>query len=41
MCIAIGLLLRINLEVALSQGQALPNTGRSGRRDLGEGGRHA
>lgn len=41
MCIAIGLLLRINLEVALSQGQALPNTGRSGRRDPGEGGRHA
>ena len=41
MCIAIGLLLRINLEVILAQGQALPNTGRSGRRDLkGEGGQH-
>lgn len=41
MCIAIGLLLRINLEVMLAQGQALPNTGRSGRRNLkGEGGHH-
>lgn len=41
MCVAIGLLLRINLEVTLAQGQALPNSGRRAQEFIKGQGRSA